>query len=123
MFKKLFISMSAATIAIFLVTACAEEANDASQATVAGSNIDTNQPPGQQDVTLMNQPVDFSSPEAVEKTLQNIRDKEGDNAYKKITNAMQYLMVYDLSLRNNEEKLHKKLDGMTPEEIIAKMRR
>jgi hypothetical protein len=32
-------------------------------------------------------------------------------------------MVYDLSLRNNEEKLHKKLDGMTPEEIIAKMRR
>lgn len=115
--------MSAATIAIFLVTACAEEANDASQATVAGSNIDTNQPPGQQDVTLMNQPVDFSSPEAVEKTLQNIRDKEGDNAYKKITNAMQYLMVYDLSLRNNEEKLHKKLDGMTPEEIIAKMRR
>jgi hypothetical protein len=36
---------------------------------------------------------------------------------------MQYIMVYDLSVGNNEEKLHKKLNGRTPEQIIAKMKR
>jgi hypothetical protein len=29
----------------------------------------------EQDATVMNQPVDFSSPEAVEKNLQKIREK------------------------------------------------
>ena len=47
----------------------------------------------------------------------------GSLAYKKIKNAMQYLLVYDLSVGNNEEKLYQKLNGRTPEQIIAKMKR
>ena len=71
----------------------------------------------------MNQPVNFSTPEDVEKTMQNIREKEGGKAYNQLKNAMQYIMVYDLSVGNNKEKMYKKLDGRTPEQIIAKMKR
>jgi hypothetical protein len=116
MFKNLFITVCASSMTLFLVTACAE---DASQESVTESAIKTSQ----QDATVMTQPVDFSSPEAVETALQNIREKEGDKAYNTLKNAMQYIMVYDLSVGNNKEKLYKKLDGRTPEQIIAKMKR
>ena len=36
---------------------------------------------------------------------------------------MKYVMYYDLSLRNDKEKLYKKLDGKTPEQIIAMIKR
>ena len=116
MSNNLFVSICAGSMTLFLVTACAEEGG---QESVTESTTET----AQQDETLMNQPVDFSSLEAVEKTLQNIRDKEGDSAYNKLKNAMQYIKVYDLSVGNSNEKLYKKLDGRTPDQIIAKMNR
>lgn len=116
MFKKLFITISAGSMALFLITACAEETNES---TAMESSLDT----GHQDASIMNQPVDFSSPEAVEKTLQNIRETEGDKAYNRLESTMQYMLVYDLSVGHNEEKLHKKLHGMTPEEILSSRRR
>jgi len=119
MFKKLLIAMSAAITTLFLVTACAEDATDAQTTHSPEPATET----AQQDVGVMNQPVDFSSPEAVEKTLQNIRDKEGDTAYNQLKNAMQYIKVYDLSLGNSDEKLYRKLNGRTPEQIIAKIKR
>jgi hypothetical protein len=36
---------------------------------------------------------------------------------------MQYIKVYDLSVGNSDEKLYQKLNGKTPEQIIAKMKR
>lgn len=119
MSKKLLITMSAASMTLFLVTACAEDAGDA-------QTTSTPEPATQavqQDAGVMSQPVDFSSPEAVEKTLQNIRDKEGDTAYNQLKNTLQYIKVYDLSLGNSDEKLYQKLNGKTPEQIIAKMKR
>lgn len=120
MFKKLLITFAAGSMTLFLITACAEDSSDENTVESSSQN---GQSSAQQDASLMNQPVDFSSPEAVEKTLQDIRDKEGDKAYSQLDNAMKYLMVYDLSVSNNKEKLYEKLNGMTPEEIIAKMRR
>lgn len=102
-------------MALFLITACAEETNGT---TAVESSVDT----GHQVASIMNLPVDFSSPEAVEKTMQDIRETEGDKAYNRLKNTMQYMLVYDLSVGHNEEKLHKKLDGMTPDEIISSRR-
>lgn len=124
--KRLITLISAGAMALFLVTACAEEGEDVNSATALeknASNAAKVADSGIQGDSLMSQPVDFSTPENVEKTLQGIREKEGDKAYNQIKNAMQYLMVYDLSVGNNEEKLYKKLDGRTPEQIIAKMKR
>ena len=117
MIKRLLTSLTAGSLALVLITACAEEATDI--ATSAEDAVESSE----QSVSLMTQAVDFSSPEAVEATMQNIREKEGDKAYTQLKNAMQYIMVYDLSVSNNEEKLYKKLDGRTPEQIISKMKR
>ena len=125
MCKKLLTIISAGTMALFLVTACAEESEDANSTAAEKGDLssDTVADSGNQSNSLMNQPVNFSTPEDVEKTLQNIREKEGDIAYKQVKNAMQYVMYYDLSLRNDKEKLYKKLDGKTPEQIIAMIKR
>jgi hypothetical protein len=125
MFKKLLITLSAVTMALFLVTASAEEGEEANSTAAAksGSSSGKVTDSGNQSDSLMNQPVNFSTPENVEKTLQHIREKEGDRAYKTVKIAMQYIMYYDLSLRNDKEKLYKKLDGNTPEQIIAMMKR
>ena len=125
MCKKLLTIISAGTMALFLVTACAEESETANStvATKNGLSSEKAADSSNQSDSLMNQPVNFSTPEDVEKTLQNIREKEGEKAYKQVENAMQYLMYYDLSLRNNKEKLYKKLDGKTPEQIIATAKR
>jgi succinate dehydrogenase/fumarate reductase flavoprotein subunit len=124
MLKKLTTTLATVTMALFLVTACAEEGKDTGS-TTARTSTDKEKATdsGNQAHSLMNQPVNFSTPEDVEKTLQNIREKEGGKAYNQLKNAMQYLMVYDLSVGNNEEKLYKKLNGRTPEQIIAKMKR
>lgn len=125
MCKKLLTILSAGTMALFLVTACAEESEVANSTVATKSELSSEKvtDSGNQSDSLMNQPVNFSTPEDVEKTLQNIREKEGDKAYKQIKNAMQYIMYYDLSLKNDKEKLYKKLDGKTPEQIIAEAKR
>jgi hypothetical protein len=125
MFKKPNTTLAAVTMALFLVTASAEEGEEANSTAAAkgGSSSGKVTDSGNQSDSLMNQPVNFSTPENVEKTLQHIREKEGDRAYKTVKIAMQYIMYYDLSLRNDKEKLYKKLDGSTPEQIIAMMKR
>jgi hypothetical protein len=125
MCKKLLTILSAGTMALFLVTACAEESEVTNSTVATKSELSSEKvtDSGNQSDSLMNQPVNFSTPEDVEKTLQNIREKEGDKAYKQVKNAMQYIMYYDLSLKNDKEKLYKKLDGKTPEQIIADAKR
>jgi len=119
MFKNIFLSVAAGTATLLLVTACAEESGESTQTPAMEATVESKQ----QAAGIMQQPVDFSTPEAVENTLQAIRDKEGDMTYTQVKNAMQYIMVYDLSIGKDEEKLYKKLNGRTPEQIIAKMKR
>jgi len=129
MSKTLFISITAATLALFLVTACAEDnkgtevTGQTGAQTEPASATEKTAVTGKQDSSVMNQPVNFSTPENVEKSLQKVREQEGTPAYNDLKNALQYLLVYDLSIAHDKEKLYKKLDGRTPEQIIGKMRR
>ena len=109
-------------LALSLSTACAERDTGNETATQVAGNGHQGNTTGEAG-SLMNQPVDFSSPEAVEATLQSIRENEGDAAYKNVKSAMDYALFYDLSIGNDKEKLYKKLDGETPNNIIAKMKR
>ena len=124
MCKKLLTIISAGTMALFLVTTSAEESETANSTVATKSGLSSEKVTDSSNLndSLMNQPVNFSTPEDVEKTLQNIREKEGDKAYKQVKNAMQYIIYYDLSLRNDKEKLYMKLDGKTPEQIIAEVK-
>ena len=128
--RKLFLtSTTIGLMALFSLTACVEDSSKSEAIkqtktdTPKPTDVDGNESTDNPDDSLMNQPVDFSTPENVEKTLENIRQQEGDKAHAKLKNAMQYIMVYDLSIGNNKEKLYKKLDGRTPKQIIAEMRR
>jgi hypothetical protein len=110
-------------MALFLMNACAEDSNDTEavvEQVVMTENAGTTVEQGSD---IMDQPVNFSTPGDVEKSLQKVRDQAGDNAYKNVENAMKYVLYYDLSLKNDKEKMYKKLNGKTPSEIIQMMKR
>lgn len=121
--KTIFTSIMASAIVLFQVSACAEDSNDPETTTEQVSAPESAGNAGGHSTGIMDQPVDFSTAENVEISLQNVREQEGDQAYKKLNNAMKYVKYYDLSIHNDTEKLYKKLDGKTPNEIIAMMKR
>lgn len=69
----------------------------------------------------MHIPVDGSSLEAFEQSLEKIREQTTEAEYTTLTNAIDYLLVYDLSARRDREKLAANLDGLTGEEIVDKV--
>ena len=120
--KTLFTSIMASAMA-FQVSACAEDSNDPETTTAQVSAPESAGDAGGHSTGIMDQPMDFSTVENVEISLQKIREQEGDRAYKTLNSAMKYVKYYDLSISNDMEKLYKKLDGKTPNEIIAMMKR
>jgi hypothetical protein len=79
--------------------------------------------PAAPQASIMDQPVDFTTPEKVQKSLQAVRAQAGDAAARDLKNALQYILTYDLSIGRDQAKLYKKLNGRTPRQIIAKMKR
>ena len=131
-----FTSALLITISLFFVTACGEQ-NAAPENNTPASSGETSKPAKkkpkrvtktdrqtakQKNIAqdpVMNQPVDFSSPERIENSLENIQQQAGEDLAGRVTGAIGYLLVYDLSVSHNKEKLYKKLNGRTPNEIIA----
>ena len=133
MFKKLFTTFSIITMTLILVPACAEQNADAENVksttqTEETSNVSTEAEAATADadgeqVSVMDLPVDFSSPEKVEESIEKVREQAGDDAARELSNALGYILVYDLSVGANKEKMYKKLNGRTPNAIISKMKR
>ena len=139
--KPVLTSASAAVVSLFLLTACAEEgaemdiaspgatatesapAEPATESSPAESVAETDAQISDSQVSIMDQPVDFSSPENVEKTLEAIRQQAGEKEASSVNNAIGYLMVYDLSVNRDKNKLYEKLNGKTAKEILALARR
>jgi len=72
---------------------------------------------------VMDLPVNFSTPEDVEKSIEKVKQGAGEKKARALSVAMQYILTYDLSVKNDKEQMYKKLDGKTPNEIIAQMKR
>jgi predicted lipid-binding transport protein (Tim44 family) len=107
-------------------TACAETDNEAPQATEAApvEAAPAEAAPAeaaQQMSEGMRIPVDGSSLEAFENSLETIKGKVTETEYTTLTNAIDYLLVYDLAAKRNREKLAANLDGLTGEEITNKV--
>lgn len=118
MSKSALTSVSAAMVSLFLVAACAEDNTDTKSVSATTENSES---AGSD--SIMDQPVDFSSPESVEKTLENIRQQAGEKESSGVSSAIGYMVVYDLSVKRNKKKLYEKLDGKTPNQIIAMAQR
>jgi hypothetical protein len=119
--------LATATLGILLLGACGKESNvtDTSKAVVDkqpeqhASEPRVVKKPSAQAGGIMDQAVNFSTPEAIEETLKSIEDEAGAAMAGQVKNAIDYMLVYDLSVNRNKAKLYKKLDGKTPNEILA----
>ena len=67
-------------------------------------------------------PLDGSSLEAFNKSLESIKGKTEGTEYKALTGAINYLLVYDLRAKRNRTILAQHLNGLTGEQIIEKVR-
>lgn len=112
--------ITAMSLTLFLSVACADQDQEA-DATAKAADSTTQSAENSAD-SLMDKPVDFSSPEKAEETLQNILEHEGATAYGQFKNAMDYLLFYDIGVSRSKDKLYAKLNGQTPNQIIATMR-
>jgi hypothetical protein len=66
-------------------------------------------------------PVDGSSLEAFEKSLETIKGQAKEPNYITLEEAIKYLLVYDLGTGGDKAKLAKNLDGLTGDQIIDKV--
>ena len=135
MLIKILRTISVLTIILVLTPACAKQdqeadttasAKPAVEATAPASAGETAQAAGDaagSDMSVMDKPVNFSTPEDVEKSIEAVRLGAGDKAARDLNNALKYILAYDLSIRHDKEKMYQKLNGRTPNEIIAKMKR
>ena len=55
--------------------------------------------------------------------MENIRQQAGEKEASGVSSAIGYMVVYDLSVKRNKKKLYEKLDGKTPNQIIAMAQR
>ena len=136
MIRKILISSMTLSMMLFLLSACAED--EQSVAENKSAAIETPQekkakPPVRpapkpaepkpleafQSAAVMSEPVDFSSAEQVTATMEKIKQDAGDEAASRVKNAIDYMIVYDLSVGRDRDKLYKKLNGKTPNQIIA----
>lgn len=109
-------------LTLLLSTACAEQGQD-NETTAKASDSTAQAAKAEDAVSVLDQPVDFSSPEAIEKTMQNIREQKGEAAYMKLNDALDAILYYDLSLGNDRTKLYAKMNGQTPNQIFARMKK
>jgi len=66
-------------------------------------------------------PLDGSSLEAFDKSLEKVKKTSSESDYKTLENALDYLLLYDLAAQRDRAKLASRLDGMTGQEIMQKV--
>jgi hypothetical protein len=69
----------------------------------------------------MSIPVDGSSLEAFESSMEKIKAETTEKEFTTLQNALDYLLIYDLGARRNKEKLASNLDGLTGAEIVERV--
>ena len=66
----------------------------------------------------MDIPLDGSSLEAFNKSLERVKAHTSPSSYTTLVNAVEYLVVYDLSAKRDRTKLAANLDGMTGRQVV-----
>jgi len=106
-----------AAVLASLLAACATHGTqpDPSQA------VDTAPPVEPWDGDGMDIPLDGSSLEAFDNSLARVKAHTSPDNYTTLVNAIDYLLVYDLAAKRDRATLVSRLDGLTPNEVIAKV--
>ncbi len=116
--------------ALFLLSACSEESSVSQDDKTKGTpepvkisktedrNTKTNTNDSETLFSVMNEPVDFSTPENVEKTVARIRSEEGEAALADLKRAMKSIWRNDTTVGKSRAGTYEEMDGKTSNEII-----
>ena len=66
-------------------------------------------------------PLDGTSLAAFDASLAKVKRNTSEESYKTLENAIEYLMVYDLSAKHDKAGLVQRLNGLTGYEVISKV--
>ena len=145
--KSLFYFILTGTLTVFLLSACAEDEPDIQESVDTGQSANEPAKSSRKKASrdrrskaapkvtkaapeniyasdsIMNKPVNFSTPEDIQKTMKLILEGEGEKAVNRLNAAMGHILNYDLSIGRDRDKLYKVLNGKTPNEIINRMKR
>ena len=124
-FFRTLVQALTVTAAIFLV-ACAAPQSKPSQDLDLGAGDDLEQISEPEVIDNyegdgMDIPLDGSSLAAFDASMARVKRHSTEANYTTLSNAIDYLLVYDLEVNRNKEKLVAKLDGLTGNEVIAKV--
>ena len=122
---SLFLAM--VTLSLLVLGACSKENNRSDgNKPIVNKIPETDNPkakPVDEPVTrtdsIMDRSVNFSTPEDIERSFNSIEEEAGAAVAGQIKNAIDYMLVYDLSVKRDKARLYKKLDGKTPNQILA----
>ena len=67
-------------------------------------------------------PLDGSSMEAWDRSMARVKAHTSPKSYQALEGAVKYLLIYDLESYGDKNKLIKRLDGMTGEEVISNVK-
>ena len=68
---------------------------------------------------IMAQPMNGKSVSDFEASMKQVEEQASTAEYRKLKNAIGYHLTYDFEVKRNKEKLYRKLDGQTPNQIIS----
>jgi hypothetical protein len=124
-FFRTFVQTLSVMVAIFLVACAAPQSKSPEESGQAAADapvqvaepevIDTYEGDG------MEIPLDGSSLEAFDASMARVKRHSTEASYTTLNNAIEYLLVYDLEVRRDKEKLVAKLDGLTGYQVVAKV--
>jgi hypothetical protein len=117
------------TLALFAGPACsqenadagagpAEEATETVGAVEESGETESTDEAAEEELSIMDMPLDGSSVESFKAGLALVDEQATEEQYRAVMSALDYLLLYDLSVRRNREKLYAKLDGQSPNQIL-----
>ena len=121
-FFRTLVQTLTVTMAVFLVACAAPQPKELDQNVVEAPEqlaepevIDTYEGDG------MEIPLDGTSLEAWYASMARVKRHSTEASFTTLNNAIDYLLVYDLEVKRDKEKLVAKLDGLTGYEVVAKV--
>lgn len=93
------------------------EESAASEANLPGTPQQEDQP-----VTVMDTPLDGSSVETFTAGLEKIGEEGSEEEYRQVMSALDFLLFYDIGARRKKDLLYARLDGMTPNQILDRVK-
>lgn len=102
-------------LAVFSAWAEPEQAGD--EITTSIEEVNTSE-----EATGLEIIMDGSSLDAFEKSMERVKETGTEVEYKSLKGAIDYLLIYDIGARNDLERLAARLDGVTAEEVVSRVK-